>query len=583
MSATREDVVRPPAASTTEVLQAPSATWTRFVLFGATLLFGAIPFYHWLLEIAFRWTPDVGECPRRTASTTDPGAYASALAGCPTDTFRSAMLLDLAPLVALLALAGIRYLRHPARIRRRLHLVPLAQSRVLPADHRPAVEAELARLAGESAVPELPVFLTHDDDRGNASTFGLPSRHEMRLDAGLLMRAKSDDEADRQHFRGTVRHELAHLRNRDIGITQLTDALWWAFVVLTAGPVLAVAVFDLTRDTAWADFVAGEVRGLAAVVVLVLLAHRAVRRAREHYADLRAALVDGGVWFANSMARAEEEEQEETRRLHGWARLRHWYDRAVDRHPSPTRRAEVFGDPTVLLRFHLGEAAVAGTAAGLGYQGVHLAISRLTGTWPWAPVLVGMILALPVAAVLAAGALREACAGPARRRFVLARAAAAALVTVVGLLLGEGLSWSALVVRWWRATLTNPGTGLVVAGVLAAGVVLVVGWLVVSADLAVSNGALRRPRLLLAAATGAAAVPLGGLFAFWGQAHFSGLSETWSRQLTLTYLMMTTANKGFLTAALVALAVLPLGAACLAARRPGADDGPSGPSDRRSP
>ncbi|WP_395298260.1 hypothetical protein ACF9IK_35970 [Kitasatospora hibisci] len=223
--------------------------------------------------------------------------------------------------------------------------------------------------------------------------------------------------------------------------------------------MLAVAVFDLTRDTAWADFVAGEVRGLAAVVVLVLLAHRAVRRAREHYADLRAALVDGGVWFARSVARAVEEEQEEARRLHGWARLRHWYDRAVDRHPSPTRRVEVFGDPTVLLRFHLGEAAAAGTAAGLGYQGVQLAVSRLTGTWPWAPVLVGMILALPVAAVLAAGALREACAGPARRRFVLARAAAAALVTTAGLLLGEGLSWSALVVRWWRATLTDPGAG----------------------------------------------------------------------------------------------------------------------------
>ncbi|MCG6494354.1 M48 family metalloprotease [Kitasatospora sp. A2-31] len=584
MSATREDAVRPPAASTAAVLQAPSATWTRFVLFGATLLFAAIPFYHWLLEIAFRWTPDVGDCSRRTASATDPGAYASALAGCPTETFRSAMLLDLAPLVALLALAGIRYLRHPARIRRRRHLVPLAQSTVLPADHRLAVEAELARLADESEVRGLPVFLTHDDDRGSASTFGLPPRHEMRLDAGLLMRAKSDDEVDRQHFRGTVRHELAHLRNRDIGIIQLTDALRWAFLVLTAGPVLAVAVFDLTRDTAWAEFVAGEVRGLAAVVVLVLLAHRSVRRAREHYADLRAALVDGGVWFARSVARAAEEEQEETRRLHGRAaRLRHWYDRAVDRHPSPTRRVEVFGDPTVLLRFHLGEAAVAGTAAGLGYQGVHLAISRLLGTWPWAPVLVGIILALPVAAVLAAGALREACAGPARRRFVLARALAAGLVTVAGLLLGESLSWSALVVRWWPATLTEPGTGLVVAGVLAAGVVLVVGWLVVSADLAVSNGALRRPRLLLAAATGAAAVPLGGLFAFWGQAHFSGLGESWSRQLSLTYLTMTTAHKGFLTAALVVLAVLPLAAACLAARRPGADDGPSGPSDRRPP
>ncbi|WP_395298259.1 hypothetical protein ACF9IK_35965 [Kitasatospora hibisci] len=201
MSAAREDTVRPPAASTDAVLQAPSATWTRFVLFGATLLFAAIPFYHWLLEIAFRWTPDVGACPRRNAATSDPGAYAPALAGCPTETFRSATLLDLAPLVALLALAGIRYLRHPVRIRRRRHLVPLAQSRVLPADHRPVMEAELVRLAGESAVPELPVFLTHDDDQGKASTFGLPPRHEMRLDAGLLMRAKSDDEADRQHFR----------------------------------------------------------------------------------------------------------------------------------------------------------------------------------------------------------------------------------------------------------------------------------------------------------------------------------------------------------------------------------------------
>ncbi|MFD0396581.1 M48 family metallopeptidase [Kitasatospora sp. NPDC127121] len=100
---------------------------------------------------------------------------------------------------------------------------------------------------------------------------------------------------DRDRFRAVVLHELAHLRNKDIGITYATVALWRVFLVLVLLPWAAVGVKNLfftgTADARgqFAPFNTHElVLGLL-IAVSVHLTRAGILRNREIYADLMAA------------------------------------------------------------------------------------------------------------------------------------------------------------------------------------------------------------------------------------------------------------------------------------------------------
>ncbi|MFF4243622.1 M48 family metalloprotease [Streptomyces sp. NPDC001822] len=60
----------------------------------------------------------------------------------------------------------------------------------------------------------------------SAVVFGRWRRPTIRLDGGLV--ATSDTQRDR--FRAVVLHELAHVRNGDVGVTYFTVALWRVFL-----------------------------------------------------------------------------------------------------------------------------------------------------------------------------------------------------------------------------------------------------------------------------------------------------------------------------------------------------------------
>ena len=94
--------------------------------------------------------------------------------------------------------------------------------------------------------------------------------------------------ADPPAFRAIIRHELAHIRNRDVGITYFTLAVWYAF--------LLVAVLPLRRRRCSARTSLDLERHLATRACsprLVYLTRNAVLRSREVYADLRASVPDG--------------------------------------------------------------------------------------------------------------------------------------------------------------------------------------------------------------------------------------------------------------------------------------------------
>ncbi|HEY0700859.1 MAG TPA: hypothetical protein VGD43_24010 [Micromonospora sp.] len=80
-----------------------------------------------------------------------------------------------------------------------------------------------------------------------------------------------------------VEHELAHVRNRDVDLTALAVATWWAALAVTVPPVLLVAVRapDLLFSFGWR---------LAGLMLVLWLLRASVLRVREYYADARAAV-----------------------------------------------------------------------------------------------------------------------------------------------------------------------------------------------------------------------------------------------------------------------------------------------------
>jgi hypothetical protein len=93
--------------------------------------------------------------------------------------------------------------------------------------------------------------------------------------------------ADRPTFLAIVRHELAHLRNRDVTQTYLAIAIWRAFLLVALLP------FAVNLVTQPVEVVAGVAWRVAAMAALVVLTRNAVLRARELSADVRASTWDG--------------------------------------------------------------------------------------------------------------------------------------------------------------------------------------------------------------------------------------------------------------------------------------------------
>ncbi len=267
------------------------------------------------------------------------------------------------------------------------------RSRLVPV-RDPGLAAELADLVGRAGLPEAPGFVVDTvATTANAVVFGHWRSRTVSLHGGLVARRHDDPEG----FRTVVLHELAHIRNGDVGITYAAEALWRAFAVVVLLPAVVVSVFPQgSRSGAgafvrvWRSYWRTELPWLLQLLLLtalVLLARADVLRTRELYADLDASRW-GGVrslpWTSAGPAPT------------GGARAALPRFAALWRtHPAWGERAESLLDPAPLFGVRGTTMFLTGAAAIGTVVGIEVVASGLSVEGAWVePVTAWSVAAL---------------------------------------------------------------------------------------------------------------------------------------------------------------------------------------------
>ncbi len=357
----------------------------------------------------------------------------------------------------------------------------LVLRRLRRVDRIPGLEAvardlrDLVVQAGFAHRP--PVFVLSRSSRVSGATFGHYPVRFVRLDLGTV----HANAADPALFRAVVQHELAHLRNRDVDLTQLTIALGWAFPVAVLGPV---TVLFLARMHP-ADLVGNAVR-LLLLSTLVAVSALSVLRAREYGADARLTGTESDAMTA-LLGR-------HTARRWGLFRL----GRFFRLHPLPQARIDRHADPGGLLRARVSEALLAGLTVGVAapplmdfcttaaHDGLFGMDSINAGA-----VMTGLLLGAPAALYLTAAVWRAVGGGqrPSGWRLGLGLGA--------GALAGRLMSWRTM----YSGRHLQPFADITAALLVLLGCALAGHWSVQTARSQTASSGLRRSWSLAIAAT----------------------------------------------------------------------------------
>ena len=451
----------------------PSDTAFRFGLLVAAVLGANLYVWQWIASTTRRSeeVAGVSDClqisPVHATSTEQFAAATDAFSACVDAALPLPGLVD-----------ARRHGRAPPR-RRRDH------ARGSTLDHAPAQAAPAhgSRCAGRgrggrgartrTGPRPAPPLLEPARRVGRRPRLRTPGSLQHRVGGGLVVKQAADPPA----FRAVVRHELAHIRNRDVGITYFTIAVWYAFLLVAVLPFLVTLLDD-------SDTLTNVTARLAVLALLVYLTRNAVLRSREVYADLRASVPDGP---AGALRRVLEGLPR--RSADPLSRLR-------SVHPDPRRRLAALDDTRPLFPLGAVVAFAAGLTATIAFDSVVTAALELRQR-PLRPALPGRTRPRPARGRRRrrrdlAGGVRSPRGGPRARvavgrrprprRRVRARARARA-----------------------RPDRHRPGRdnpppeldsldGLVWAGVLVAGLVLIVAWFRTSASWWLRALGGRRPR-----------------------------------------------------------------------------------------
>ncbi|MFC4116504.1 M48 family metalloprotease [Nonomuraea zeae] len=431
----------------------PAATSSRFILLVSITLSAAGSSYDRVLGGATGWLEAYGRCNRDGDAAAAAGTAAQDLSTAYLACVR-AVSLDRAAagLGAMVMVTAAIVLLSAARPWLTIKRQNLRHADAAAYAGLHALVGELARAEGVARLPTLLLDTNRGAPGGRA--FGGFGRSYLRLNIGTLHRARRT--GDDRELRTIVLHELAHVRNRDVELTNLTLASVWVFGGLVGLPLL---LYTALREPA--RLLDVGLRTAAATALVVVLA-AAVLRARESYADVRADMARQ--WLPPAPAAPEaagpaaalerSSTQERTTAFPGRGRVITWLRAAVPLHPSDEFRATIIQRPGDLMRWMPAEALGAGVAFGLGT--VHLTeVVRLWfgGTAAEARLamfLAALLYAVPCTAIVLAGAYRAALRAMAsgdRPPYGLLPGCALAAGLLAGLLAAPsqaGRSWLAL-------------------------------------------------------------------------------------------------------------------------------------------
>ena len=323
--ASAEKTTPSPGRPRVNVLAFATPTTTRYLAFLATLLSAGIFVGWWGYNQTQgrHWVQAVVSCAEQAqqASSSAPPVQAELIreameAQCrrAVDLRWAAYELGGAGAVGASALAVV-YLA-PVIVRRRRRLRRLGS---------PLQEAggRLADLAAEAGIRRMPRVERGPASQRDAFSYGAPGRPRVVLPPAVAVRWR-----DRELFDPLVRHELAHVRHRDVALAWLARSVWYALAPLLIVP-LAVSLLSgdhsILADLLWRAALLG---------LTVVLVSAALLRSREHDADLRAAQVAGEIQSLTALLRRSS-------RPHDRNPLR----QLVARHPTPDQRISVLQDP----------------------------------------------------------------------------------------------------------------------------------------------------------------------------------------------------------------------------------------------
>jgi hypothetical protein len=187
----------------------------------------------------------------------------------------------------------------------------------------------------------------------------LPTRPELEISPGTASLAITD----RPRFDAIIAHELAHHRNRDVLVGAVAVSSLTAFGATAVAPFM---IGSLLSDVPVRVVVVSWTR-VALVVLVTALVQRAVLRAREYGADLRATAAS--VDMAPAIARMTAAKPA--------SRPRELAHELFATHPSPAARSAMVLHPLQSLTPSLVQCFAAGF---FGFLSVPT-ISRLASAW----------------------------------------------------------------------------------------------------------------------------------------------------------------------------------------------------------
>jgi hypothetical protein len=337
---------------------------------------------------------------------------------------------------AVLGLAFLLYLLAPVWNRRRHRLRPLSE------DDDRGVLGTLHSLAKEAGLRRPPAFVWDplDSARAQAFAFGALGRHSIALSGGLVTKHYSDP----QRFRVTLLHEMAHLRNRDIGISYFSVTVGLTF--------LGLVLYSLNKLPHLGDCIK-----LFALGLIVAMAFISVLHARERFADARVAnSADDRAALVRVLASMGLQRA-------GWRKL-------LSLHPSPVERARLAHDPTPLLKIDAPNLVLVGSLVGFSYHpffsviygpalGFPGEVITFLAALPMVPLLAGVLVVASIRAVAHTTAARSA--SPAFGRTGLLLGAGFAIGFSISLTEAYSPSWDPRLRMLWT-TLVVGSSGLFV-------------------------------------------------------------------------------------------------------------------------